>query len=73
MQYNNQFLSPIITSQLNVFSHYHLKYFTPQVRFDCHYRSYMYTSRYIMASEFTEGNLKILLFELIVKIEYHIH
>ena len=26
MQYNNQFLSPIITSQLYVFSHYHLKY-----------------------------------------------
>ena len=26
MQYNNQFLRPIITSQLNVFSHYHLKY-----------------------------------------------
>ena len=26
MQYNNQFLSPIITSQLNVFSHYHPKY-----------------------------------------------
>ena len=67
MQYNNQFLSSIITSQLYVFSHYHLKYIHRNLNLTNTIgiiRIYLDISWYLYLQE--------KLSKYIVKTEYHI-